>query len=525
MLQTWRVATLVVMGLGLASAPSCTWIYDTDEIGGDDRGADDGDDGPDDGNPDSGSTPDADPDALDFQLIPAELFEGEGSAFDPEDTERVRRVPIVLRGQNLSDDMIVTLDGAGFEAVVVEEVAVSPDGRWAAFSLRVPVLPDLAQGMNDSIQVRVESFEDLTRTLTVRGLDAFERSGEMIDTSVTAIAARYSHVVLDGDIVARGASPLRLVATAGIAVGGTLRADGAGREPGAGGCAGGLKAQTPSCGQAAGQAGGTISGGGGGGFGTAGADGAPVNGAGGSGGGAAANSTLVPLPPASGSVSRGAGGGGGGTLLDLTGGFPGGGGGGVVELTTPAILRLGDGALVSASGAAGTPTGALGCALAGGSGGGGSGGAILLRGGTSFEAGAGAQVSAAGGPQIGPANCFGGAGGSGRIRIDSADPVDIVDQPAAALGPMIAGDAPVVTRSATIALSVRGASGATYELYLGEASRPAGSIATGDDGLGSADMNLEPGSNLICVSESSPADLAHPEARNCALVAYVPSDG
>ena len=222
-------------------------------------------------------------------------------------------------------------------------------------------------------------------------------------------------------------------------------------------------------------------------------------------------------------TARGAGGGGGGRLLNLTGGFPGGGGGGVVELATPAILRLADGALVSASGAPGT-TSNVACAVAGGSGGGGSGGAILLRGGTSLEAGAGAQVNAAGGPQVGPANCFGGAGGAGRIRIDSAEPIDIVDQPAAAVGPMIAGDAPVITRSATIALSVRGASATTYELYLGEANQPAGSIATGEDGLGSADVNLEPGSNLVCVSESSAADLAHAEAKNCVLVAYVPSD-
>ena len=34
-------------------------------------------------------------------------------------------MPIVLRGQNLSSDMVVTLDGAGFDAVVVEDVAVA----------------------------------------------------------------------------------------------------------------------------------------------------------------------------------------------------------------------------------------------------------------------------------------------------------------------------------------------------------------------------------------------------------------
>jgi hypothetical protein len=522
MLQSWRVVTVVVLGMGLASAPSCAWLYDTDKIEGGGLDADDGADGQDDA-PDSG-TPDADADALDFQLIPAELFEGDGSAFDPEDLERVRPVPIVLRGQNLSSDMVVTIDGAGFEALVVEEVAVSPDGRWAAFALRVPVLPDLAQGMNDTIQVQVDSFEDLTRPLIVRGLDAFERSGGMIDTSKESIAARYSHVVLDGEIVARGTEPLRLVATAGISVSGALRADAAGQEPGAGGCGGGNRGETPNCGPAAGEQGGTISGAGGGGFGSPGAQGAPVDGTGGAGGDAASDSTLVPLPPASSSAARGAGGGGGGTLGGLLGGFPGGGGGGVVELTTSAVLRVADGAVISASGASGTPTDGLGCVDGGGSGGGGSGGAILLRGGTSLEAGAVAQVRATGGGQVGPGGCFGGAGGAGRIRIDSADPIDIVDQPEAAVGPMIAAGAPVISRGATISLSVRGDVATTYELYQGEANQSAGSIATGKDGLGSANVFLEPGANLICVSESSPAELAYPEAKNCVAIAYVPSD-
>jgi hypothetical protein len=239
----------------------------------------------------------------------------------------------------------------------------------------------------------------------------------------------------------------------------------------------------------------------------------------------AADSTLVPLPPVAGSTTRGAGGGGGGRLLnsDLTGGKPGGGGGGVVELTTRAVLRLDDGAIVSANGAAGTIRDGLDCLLGGGSGGSGSGGAILLRGGASLATGVDAEAQAIGGTRVGTDGCYGGAGGAGRIRIDSADPVDIADQPLAALGPMIARDAPVVTRNETVALSVRGARNATYELYLGEDNQPAGSVATGDEGVGSADVTLEPGSNLVCVSGSSPAELSYPEAKNCVSIAYVPS--
>ncbi|HKE16232.1 MAG TPA: hypothetical protein VKB80_15270 [Kofleriaceae bacterium] len=524
MLKSSGVVTWVGLGLGLAAAAGCSWIYDTDNLNGAGAGRDGGDgDGGDQGggNGDAGPMADADPDALDFQILPGELFEGEGSALDASDLDAVRAVPIVLRGQNLSGDMTVTLDGAGFESVPVDELAVSPDGRWAAFALRVPVLPDVGQGMNDSIQVRVQSFEDQTRALTVRGLDSFEQAGGVIDTGASAIRARYSHVVLSGDIGARGAAPLRLVATAGIEVSGSLHADGAGMAAGAGGCAGGDVGETPSCGAAGGRGAGTVSGGGGGGFGTGGGGGAGS--AAGAGGQAAASATLVPLPPASGSTSRGAGGGGGGPLLDLTGGEPGGGGGGVVELTTPAVLRLGA-ATVTANGAAGTPTGGLGCALAGGSGGSGSGGAILLRAGGALAADPAARVRALGGPQVGPMNCFGGAGGVGRIRIDSAGPVELDDQPAAALGPMIAGDAPVVTRSEAIELSVRGASQSSYDLYLGEANEPAGSVATGADGLGSAEVTLAPGANLVCVSGASPADLAYAEARNCVSIAYVPSD-
>jgi hypothetical protein len=533
MLKVSGVATWVGLGLGFVFVPGCSWLYDPRDLPGSARdsgaGADDdgsgdapGDgDGQGDGNADAAPGADADPAALDFQLVPAELFEGEGSAFDAGDLERVRAVPIVLRGQNLSADMTVTLDGAGFESAPVDDLAVSPDGRWAAFALRVPVRPDLLQGMNDSIEVRVESFEEVTRVLTVRGLDAFERTGGVIDTGATAIRARYSHVVLAGDITARGPAPLRLVATAGIAISGSLRADGAGAAPGAGGCGGGGIGATPSCGAAAGRGAGTVSGGGGGGFGGGGNSGAGS--AAGAGGQAAPDTMLVPLPPASGSTSRGAGGGGGGPLLNLTGGEPGGGGGGVVELTTPAVLRLGA-ALITANGAAGTPTGGLGCVLAGGSGGAGSGGAILVRAGGSLAADPGARLRAAGGPQIGPAGCRGGAGGAGRIRIDSADPVELDDQPAVALGPMIGGDAPVVTRSETIALAVRGASQSTYDLYLGEANQPAGSVATGANGLGSASVTLAAGPNLVCVSASGPADLSYPEAKNCVSIAYVPLD-
>jgi len=513
------------VGVALLCAPGCIWIYDPDELSGksDGDGADgDGSDGSDDDGvqPDGGPTPDADPDALDFQLVPGEVFEGEGSAFDEADLALVRPIALVLRGQNLSDDMIITLDGAGFDAAVVEELAVSPDGRWAALSLRVPVLPDLAQGMNDTIEVRVQSFEDVTRSLTVRGLDSFERSGGLIDTDTTALRARYSHVALSGDISARGTAPLRLFGTAGVTVAGSLRVDAAGRAPGAGGCEGGPIGMTPSCGAAAGKAGPNLHGGGGGGFGSAGGPGT----GGAAGGSLAADATLVPLPPASGSTARGAGGGGGGPLLDLAGGGAGGGGGGVVELTTPAVLRVADAALLSAGGATGTPTGGAGCLLAGGSGGSGSGGAILLRAGASMVSGAGAQVRAVGGPQVGPVNCRGGAGGVGRIRIDSADPIEIADEPSALVGPMITRDAPVVTRTQTIAISVRGAESASYELYLGEASNPAGSIALGTGGMGSSDVTLEPGLNAICVSGSSADELAYLEAKNCLSVAYVPAD-
>jgi hypothetical protein len=511
MQQLSGMVVVVCVGSVLAA---CSLRYGTDDLRGEDAG-----DEPDSGMPDGAPEADADPAALDFRILPAELFEGEGSALVEADLDLVRPVPIVLRGQNLSDDMTVVVDGAGFDRSLVDEIAVSDDGTWAALALRIPIRPELAQGMFETLELRGENAAgDVTRGLTVRGLDSFEHGGGLLDTGTTAIAARYSHVVLEGAIAARGAAPVRLIATAGIAVSGSLRADASGAAPGAGGCAGGAIATAAPCGDGAGGGAGPLSGGGGGGFGAAGSGGTGDGGAGG--GQATGDGTLVPLPPAEGSLSRGSGGGGGGQLLNLTGGQPGGGGGGVVELTTGAVLRLGGSALVSANGVSGGISAS--CLLGGGSGGAGSGGAILLRAGASLAAGQGAQVRAAGGAATGTGNCIGGAGGAGRIRIDSPDLGDLVDEPAAQRGAMFSRDVPVVTRDEILAVSMRGAPGATYDLYLGESDEPETSVTADGSGLGTADVALEPGFNRICISGSAADELSYPEARNCLTVAHVP---
>jgi len=504
--------TATCLGLAPFLASGCSLRYDPDDLGGDGDGPDGG----------SGVEPDADPAALDFEVVPDRVFEGSGGALAEGDIDLVRAIPVVLRGQNMSSDMAVTLNGGGFANSLIEEdeLAVSSDGKWAALSLHMPIRPDLTQGMFETISVRVENAAgDRTRRLIVSGLDTFAPVGGVFDTSEEPLAARYSHAVLSGNIAARGSEPFRLVAMAGITVSGSLAADAAGAAPGAGGCAGGEIASPSPCGPGSGGAGGTLSGGGGGGFGAAGSEG--NGGDPGAGGQLAGDGSLVPLPPTANSLVRGAGGGGGGQLLSLAGGQPGGGGGGVIELSTPGVLRLTDSAVVSANGSAGRNSGV--CATGGGSGGAGSGGAILLRTGASLATGAGAQVRALGGPAVGPNSCFGGAGGAGRIRVDSPEVPEMTTEPAAQRRAIFARDVPVVTRDQVLSLPVHGAPATAYNFYLENPPRAVSNAMTDETGAGAGDVSLIPGLNHICVSDRPPSEVnSFDEASNCVDVAYVP---
>lgn len=485
-----------------AAAGGCSLVYDADDL----RAGRDG-----------GMAADADPDALFVSRVaPDAVFEGAGSAFDAAQAEMVRAIPIVLEGQNMTPETVFTIEGLGLDGAI-EDVVVSGDGHLAAFALRVPILAGLAdgdQGEHLAIHLAKGDEEASAPLVTVTGLDSLEQSGGTLDSD--QLHPMYSHVVLSGELAATGSAPIRILATAGIALDGMLRADaGNAPDPGPGGCRGGASASAAGCGAGSGKAGESSAspgGGGGGGYGTGGTAG---TGGDGQAGGSAGQKFVVPLPPAEGATAHGAGGGGGGDNVATAGGR-GGGSGGVVELTTPAVLTMTAAASLSVAGGDGQ---SLACATGGG-GGGGSGGAILLRAGALLADG-GANASALGGQGAGEAGCRGGDGGKGRIRIDRGNDAGLDSDPAAFIGatPVVTG-LPVIVTEAALALPVRGAASESYQIFAGDGDTPV-VFDTGADGTARPEVTLAPGLNHLCVQAAAGAELDYPEALNCVDVAYI----
>ena len=493
-----RRTTRALAAAALALASGCSLVYDADDLRGD-----------------AGDEV-VDPDELHVaRLEPAELDEGEGSAADEEDLALVRPVPLVLVGQNMTEETRFEIELPGEPAAAAEAV-VSGDGTLAALLVRVPVLPALGADEPVNVEVRYAEGEVAkTRLLVVNGLGELVQDGGALDTD--ELADRYSVVALTGEVTAAGEAPLRLRASAGIRIDGTLAADGDGAEPGPGGCGGGPAGEAAPCGAAGGKAGessGSPGGGGGGGFGPGG--GTAGTGGAGQPGAAAGTAFLAPFAP---DGPAGAGGGGGGQIAVGTG-RAGGGGGGAIELSTPGVLALGDGALVRAAGADGGNPGV--CATGGGGGGGGSGGAILLRAGGALQVGAGAALAAPGGEGGGPGDCAGGGGGVGRIRVDRPGEALPAAEPAAHLGPMIALEAEPIARQATVEVLVRAAPGSSHNLYLGQAPDPVGVAVVDGSGAGTAEVTLVPGRNILCVQTGPGADLTYSESQNCLPIAYIP---
>lgn len=485
-----------------ASAGGCSLVYDADDL-----------------RRDGGIGADADPDALFVaRVTPDSLFEGEGSSYDPELEDMVRAIPIVLVGQNMTAETTFTIEGLGLD-MQIEDVQVSGDGHFAAFALRVPILDALGDGMEDHFTIDlVKGDEEFTAPLLrVKGLDALVRTeGGSLDTD--ALNGMYTHADLAGSVSATGDAQLRIEVTAGIRLAGALRADaGAAPTPGPGGCSGGARHAASECGAGSGKAGETSAspgGGGGGGYGT---DGTPGNGGDGQAGSRTGQASLVGLPPADGATAHGAGGGGGGDLtLDANTAGRGGGSGGVIELTTPAVFTMTAGAVVSAAGG----DGATAVCTTGGGGGGGSGGAILLRAGVMLAAAGASAVAPGGLGQGSQAGCRGGDGGKGRIRIDRGNNATVEADPAVFIGPIPVTDLPVIVSEAGVAVSVRGAASEEYELYVGDQETP-NTFGTEEDGLGSAEVSLEPGLSRLCVYVTAKTELDYPESQNCVNVAYI----
>lgn len=528
----WITAPMIP---ALFMLPGCSFIYDADEfVLAPDAAID------------AFMDPCAGGDAPSFKLVgiePRDIYEGQGCVMEGEVCGQASRsIPVVVSGCAMAADATITLTGAGVDGDAPDR-AISSDGRWAAFTVRVPVRTDQAGGTSADVTVTISQGEtSQTQTLTVHWLDEFLASAEAADgtydLATKPLAARYSRIEIDQDTDLIGTVPARFVATSEIILGGALQANGNagedGGEAGPGGCAGGGQESAGQCGASGGgpggsEGGGEGSGGGGGGHAEPGNKGGGDRG--GTGGDMIEDTTLTPLSSSSGpNAPRGHGGGGGGKgILGAASGI-GGGGGGVIELTSWGKMHVRAPSAMTASGGKGQDCEPpiIGLSNAGG-GGGGSGGAILLRAALLFsdEGPEHLSVDVAGG--AGGAGCgggfAGGAGSQGRVRIDlphgDAWPASIENTPYRYRGPVLAADLMPIARANLVRVSVHGGVGATYWL-----SREPGpellTISMGSSLTVQKDIELVPGSNELCVLVSQQTTAAEPEGRNCLNIAYIP---
>lgn len=485
---------------------------------------------------------DANPSLLTIDRVePDTIAEGTGSELTG------RPVPIIIHGANFTPGAVISLMtpakevDAGVADAAVSDAAVndagitptgapvlgasvvSSDGTMIATTIAIPVRDDLADGESETYRLVVsQQGHSADVDLTVTGLDELTLAPGTLTVSAGTLKPAYSRIVIDQNVHAIGAAPVRLFATAEIVVSATLDANGAQNgTAGAGGCAGGTAEGPGGCGTGGGGpgSGGGLNegaGGGGGGFGvvgTGGSGGNAMNPAG-AGGMPTGSEMLIPIATNPGEAgNRGNGGGGGGD--GLLGGAPGGGGGGggTLELRTTGVLHFTAGGL-SANGG----PGANGTGLGGGGGGGGSGGAILLAAAAGIVNDTGGTVCQAGG---GGGGNRGGAGGAGRVRID-APTVDmgLVNTPVPVFGPIIRSDAPaVVSDSSTVMITVAGEASRSFAMTINDVEQPL--VTPGQAHTATVAAALTAGMNRVCVFATTTVDF-RPEAVMCRDIAYLP---
>ena len=79
---------------------------------------------------------------------------------------------------------------------------------------------------------------------------------------------------------------------------------------------------------------------------------------------------------------------------------------------------------------------------------------------------------------------------------------------------------PVIVSESLLSMEVRGKANDSYQIIVGNSETPV-AFETDADGLGVADVTLEPGLNQLCAQVAPDADLNYPEAKNCVNVAYI----
>jgi hypothetical protein len=492
---------------------SCTFLFNPDDL----TAARDG-----------GAEPPADAEPLDpgefgiSGVMPSSVLEGEGTAW---------AVPVIVSGQEFTSDIQVVLNGAGFDQQEVPAV-IYPGGRSLAFPLRVPVLPDTGRGDTAVVVVTVrQGTQSDTIPVVITGLDELVLS-DLGETTLSAadLDPLYSRIVIDQDVDFIGNDPIRLVATAEIQLQARVTADGQegaeetnvgapGGAGGPGGCAGGSLQAAGDCGTGGGGGNQRDDSAGGGGHGTMGTPGggnptAP-------GGAETGRPDLVPL-----ASERGNGGGG---SAQGTGG----GGGGIVELTSQGTFTISDNAEIFADGGRGGP-GRCEDAVVVGSGGGGSGGTILLRSWNAFNDLVNEprlSVRGGAGGLMGPNDdCVeaGGAGGFGRVRVDTAGlnglPRFAEITPEPFQGPLFrnidnAGTpVSVITTQSQITLEATGQRSTGFTLDVNGTTQP---LTMSAGGTASVVVQLGLGLNKICAKTSADTLLFVSEGVQCISIVSI----
>ena len=446
-------------------------------------------------------------------LSPAMLDEGMGV---------MRRVPVVITGQNIAQDAKVRLTGPGQDGTE-QPLVVAADGELAAFELAIAVQEDEPDISTKPIQVEViQGDETGSLMLAVDWLDelvATEFGPSRNFTFMTdGLKTKYSRIALDAPMKAEGGVPLRLLATTELVLSAPLSADGGdggvdlAGVAGPGGCGGGALSQAGGCMPGGGSGAEPGTGGGGGGGGHAGTGTMSASTGGGDGGGPTGTEAMTDLK-----AEQGNGGGGGSGGSGKGGG--GGGGGGVIELVSLGTFRIETGAGISVRGGSGG--GCMGASGNGG-GGGGSGGAILLRSALPIEDRAGANILVLDGGQGGQGSACtgqGGEGAPGRARVDAPALPSATSSAAPYHGAVLDLETPSIVRTSTLRVTVLGQAGQTYSVASPMTAPRA--VELDDMGRGTQDVMLTSGINRVCaLVQQSNERLG--DGENCLDVAYVP---
>lgn len=439
----------------------------------------------------------ADADSTVFQIDdvgPHVLFEGQGIGGS-------RPAILTLTGHGFDKGVQLELIAPGGEPVqfVVDDlnIVVAPGGDVLAVPVVLPVDPGRGPAMVP-ITIRVTQgavTKQLEAKLSIRNLNELGDSAVTDSAALDALYSRIDHPSLITFAVTPDKPPAVFRAVSSI-VFGEITANATAAAAGPGGSIGGAVG-TSGGGSGGGQPGSVGGGAGGAGFATVGEVGAGAGGA----GGVEIGERLIQ----SYLTNHGSGGGGGS-------GSVGGGGGGTVEITAGGTVKVGKIEVNGANAAAGGVSG----------GGGGAGGVVVIRAGSIAElTGAITANPGAGSSGTGLA---GGAGRSGRIRIDV--PLVIGNSlitPPAHLGLSLDPTLARATGNLVQPIVSHGTLDDTFNVFVLNAAgiTTSQSEATFDAPTININPVLSAGYNRVCVTANTNV-AGLDEATNCIELAYLP---